>query len=114
MRFSLARGPPRGPSDVAMTSAATRSGSRWAHHRVPPSAAPPRSVAQTYAKRRCVRLVPLGQTAGQRILSAVVAALPAHIEHALGVSDDALGGFAPALALASAWHETQYTRLFRS
>jgi len=87
-----------------------------AHHAVPPSAALSAFLwAQTETQASAaVRLVPLGQTAGQRILSAVVAALPAHVEHALGVPDDALGGFAPALALASAWHETQYTRLFRS
>jgi urease accessory protein len=61
-----------------------------------------------------VRLVPLGQTAGQRILGRVIAALPATVERALALEDDALGAFAPALALGSALHETQYTRLFRS
>lgn len=67
--------------------------------------------AQTSA---AVRLVPLGQTAGQRILARIAAALPRHIERALAVPDDELGSFAPALALGSALHETQYSRLFRS
>lgn len=67
--------------------------------------------AQTSA---AVRLVPLGQTAGQRILAQLAAALPNHVERALSVLDDELGSFAPALALGSALHETQYSRLFRS
>jgi len=67
--------------------------------------------AQTSA---AVRLVPLGQTAGQRILSRLATALPSHVARALEVTDAELGGFAPALALGSALHETQYTRLFRS
>lgn len=61
-----------------------------------------------------LRLVPLGQTAGQRILRRVTSLLPELTERALAVSDDAIGAFAPALALGSALHETQYTRLFRS
>jgi urease accessory protein len=61
-----------------------------------------------------LRLVPLGQTSGQRILSRVSAVLPELTERALAVADDAIGAFAPALALGSALHETQYTRLFRS
>jgi urease accessory protein len=61
-----------------------------------------------------VRLVPLGQTAGQRIASRLAASLPRIASRALEVLDDDIGGFAPALALGSALHETQYTRLFRS
>ena len=61
-----------------------------------------------------LRLVPLGQTSGQRILSRATALLPELTERALAVPDDAIGAFAPALALGSALHETQYTRLFRS
>jgi len=61
-----------------------------------------------------VRLVPLGQTSGQRILSSALCAIPACVEHALGVADDDIGSLMPALALGSAWHETQYSRLFRS
>jgi urease accessory protein len=61
-----------------------------------------------------VRLIPLGQTSGQRILSSVLRAIPACVEHALEVLDDDIGNLAPALAMGSAWHETQYSRLFRS
>jgi urease accessory protein len=61
-----------------------------------------------------VRLVPLGQTAGQRMVSALSQALPALVDTALSLRDDELGAALPALAIASALHETQYTRLFRS
>jgi urease accessory protein len=61
-----------------------------------------------------LRLVPLGQSAGQRILAAAAAAIPAAVEAALAVADDDVGAAAPAHAIASACHETQYSRLFRS
>jgi urease accessory protein len=61
-----------------------------------------------------VRLVPLGQSAGQRILAAAAAAIPDVVARALELSDDDVGAAAPRLAAGSAWHETQYSRLFRS
>lgn len=61
-----------------------------------------------------VKAVPLGQNAGQRLLRAVVAALPAAAERALVTGDGARVAFAPMAALLSARHETQYSRLFRS
>lgn len=61
-----------------------------------------------------IKLVPLGQTAGQRILSRAVGAIPAVVERALTLSDDDIGCVAPAAAIGSALHETQYSRLFRS
>jgi len=61
-----------------------------------------------------VRLVPLGQSAGQRILSAAAATIPAAVTRALALPTDEIGASSPRLALASAWHETQYSRLFRS
>lgn len=61
-----------------------------------------------------VRLIPLGQTSGQRILSSVLREIPACVDHALSVLDDDVGNLAPALAMGSAWHEQQYSRLFRS
>jgi urease accessory protein len=61
-----------------------------------------------------VRLVPLGQTAGQRILSGALAVIPRCVERAVALGDDELGNLAPGHAIASALHETQYTRLFRS
>lgn len=61
-----------------------------------------------------VKLIPLGQMAGQRILRDLVPAVALAVERGLSVSDDNIGSSAPALAYASARHETQYTRLFRS
>ena len=61
-----------------------------------------------------VKLVPLGQVAGQRLLAALGAKIPAVVASAMNLADDDLSTFAPGLALASARHETQYTRLFRS
>lgn len=61
-----------------------------------------------------IRLVPLGHTSGQRILIAAVETIERASQHAASLSDDEIGNVAPALAMASAWHETQYSRLFRS
>jgi urease accessory protein len=61
-----------------------------------------------------LKAVPLGQLAGQRILQALVARMPALIEQALATGDDDIQSFAPMLGIASARHETQYSRLFRS
>ncbi|HEX9627280.1 MAG TPA: urease accessory protein UreF [Acidiferrobacterales bacterium] len=61
-----------------------------------------------------IKLVPLGQTAGQRILSRLVAAIPRAVAAGLALDDGEIGALAPRLAIASALHETQYTRLFRS
>jgi urease accessory protein len=59
-----------------------------------------------------IKAVPLGQTAGQRILARLAAEIPAAIDHALQVQEPQ--SFAPMLAILSARHETQYSRLFRS
>ncbi|HEY2899985.1 MAG TPA: urease accessory UreF family protein [Polyangia bacterium] len=61
-----------------------------------------------------VRLVPLGQSAGQRVLSALSATIPACVAFARAVADHDIGAAAPSHAIASAVHETQYSRLFRS
>ncbi|MBA3508367.1 MAG: urease accessory protein UreF [Betaproteobacteria bacterium] len=61
-----------------------------------------------------VKIVPLGQVAGQRMLLALGSGLAAAASHAKRIADDDMASFAPGLALASARHETQYTRLFRS
>ena len=61
-----------------------------------------------------MKLVPLGQVAGQRMLVALGAAIPGLVAIASTIPDDDIATFAPGLALASARHETQYTRLFRS
>jgi urease accessory protein len=61
-----------------------------------------------------IKSVPLGQSAGQRILSALTAAIPAAIDHALVLPEYARQAFSPMLAILSAQHEVQYSRLFRS
>jgi urease accessory protein len=61
-----------------------------------------------------VKAVPLGQVAGQRLQLALGARIPASVDRARSIADDEVASFAPGLALASARHETQYTRLFRS
>jgi urease accessory protein len=61
-----------------------------------------------------VRLIPLGQTDGQRVLAALEPVVAATAQRALGASLDDIGSAAFRADLASARHETQYTRLFRS
>lgn len=61
-----------------------------------------------------VKLVPLGQVAGQRLLIDLAERIPALVDQALKLEDDDIGGSAFGLALASSRHETQYSRLFRS
>lgn len=61
-----------------------------------------------------VKLVPLGQTDGQRLLGALADGFSAVAEVACGLDDDELGSSLPGVALASMLHETQYSRLFRS
>lgn len=61
-----------------------------------------------------VKHVPLGQAAGQRLLSQQAEHLPERVKTALDLSDDEIGGSAFGLALASSRHEVQYSRLFRS
>src|SRR5205823_1824606 len=57
-----------------------------------------------------VKLVPLGQVAGQRLLLDLACRIPAICEHALACSDQEIGGMLPIVALASSLHEIQYTR----
>jgi urease accessory protein len=60
------------------------------------------------------KLVPLGQTQGQNLLFELTEQVAQVIEQANQIDDDNIGASLPRLAMASAWHETQYTRLFRS
>ncbi len=61
-----------------------------------------------------VRLIPLGQTDGQRITSALLPTVSRVAETALGADPNDLGASAIAVDLCAMKHETQYTRLFRS
>jgi urease accessory protein len=61
-----------------------------------------------------VKVIPLGQTNGQRILLSLGDLLPSMVKNAMQMQDRDLGNFAPGLAQLSSRHETQYSRLFRS
>jgi urease accessory protein len=61
-----------------------------------------------------VRLIPLGQVAGQRLLFSLAGQIPEVLEIARDLPDDEIGSTLPNLAIASSLHETQYTRLYRS
>jgi urease accessory protein len=61
-----------------------------------------------------VRLIPLGQTDGQRLLAALEPVVAATAARALTTGLDDVGSAAFRADLASMYHETQYTRLFRS
>jgi urease accessory protein len=61
-----------------------------------------------------VRLIPIGQTDGQRVLAALEPVVAATAKRALATALDEVGGAAFRADLASMRHETQHTRLFRS
>ena len=61
-----------------------------------------------------VKAVPLGQQAGQRMLMALHPPLVQAVAVAAELPDEELGSAAVNFALASARHETQYSRLYRS
>lgn len=83
--------------------------------------APLAQCLQTYAfgwaenmVQAAIKSVPLGQNAGQRILAQLAQHITPAVSHALQVTDDTRQAFSPMLAILSAQHETQYSRLFRS
>lgn len=61
-----------------------------------------------------IRLVPLGQTSGQRILIEAVPVVERSAAMAAALPDSDVGNVCVAMAMGCAWHETQYSRLFRS
>jgi len=61
-----------------------------------------------------IKLVPLGQTAGQRLLHRLIESMPAIAAGAMVIPDDSIGVGAVLQPIGSALHETQYSRLFRS
>jgi len=61
-----------------------------------------------------IKLVPLGQVAGQQLLQTLAAEIPELADTALALDDAMIGGSTFGLALASSRHEVQYSRLFRS
>ena len=60
------------------------------------------------------KALPMGQLDAQRILQQMQPAIITACAHAQTVDDDDIGNSLYGLALASSWHETQYSRLFRS
>jgi urease accessory protein len=61
-----------------------------------------------------VKAVPLGQTAGQRMLLELGGHLPRLAQSAVSSPLEETHNYLPAFAIACSRHETQYTRLFRS
>jgi urease accessory protein len=61
-----------------------------------------------------VKIIPLGQTAGQQVLVRLYPAIEETVEEVLNLTDDDLSSCGWGLALASMEHEIQYSRLFRS
>jgi urease accessory protein len=80
-----------------------------------------RHIALAYAfawsenmMQAAIKSVPLGQSAGQRILGRLADEIPSAVDHALALGEAERQAFTPMLAILSAQHETQYSRLFRS
>jgi len=101
------------PPGVAHASAFAFACARW-------NIAPP-SCASTYAWAwaenqvlAAVKLVPLGQSAAQRMLHALCARIPLLVERAHKLTDSDIGISTALSAVASGRHETQYSRLFKS
>ncbi len=85
------------------------------------SQAAPRDVLLAFAfgwaeamMQAAIKTVPLGQSAGQRILARLSVAIPGVVEQALITGEDERQAFSPMLAILSSQHEVQYSRLFRS
>jgi urease accessory protein len=62
-----------------------------------------------------VKIIPLGQSSGQRILARLSPTIDTAVDAGLQIKDvEQMGSSLPALGVACSNHETQYTRLFRS
>ncbi|PVE08379.1 urease accessory protein UreF [Limnohabitans sp. Rim28] len=61
-----------------------------------------------------LKAVPLGQSAGQRMLARLAREIPLAVQTALHLNDEDRQAFSPMLAILSSRHETQYSRIFRS
>jgi len=86
-----------------------------------PAQQPPSQGLSAYAfawaenmVQAAIKAVPLGQSAGQRMLARLCADIPAVVARALRLGEDQWQAFSPMLAILSSRHESQYSRLFRS
>ena len=61
-----------------------------------------------------MRAMPLGQSAGQRLIAGLHLEIVGVVDAACAMPIDTLQAFTPMLAIVSSQHETQYSRLFRS
>lgn len=61
-----------------------------------------------------IKAIPLGQSAGQKLLTKLIPKCEAIVENALQLDEENWSNFSPMQAIASSKHETQYSRLFRS
>lgn len=83
--------------------------------------APVAQALQVYAfgwaenmTQAALKAVPLGQNSGQRMLATLAQHIPEAADIAMSCTEDSRQAFSPMLAILSARHETQYSRLFRS
>ena len=67
------------------------------------------NMAQT-----AMKTIPLGQLSGQRLLNALMLEIPEAVDFAIERTEKNRQVFTPRLAILSAQHEEQYSRLFRS
>ena len=114
--FMLAATPwgiPQAPDRIPYAAAV---GAVAAHHGIPEDETASAYLHAVTANliSAAVRLVPLGQTAGLRVLAALEAAVLRTAAETRSATLDDLGGCAFRSDLAAMRHETQYTRLFRS
>jgi len=90
--------PGASPDDATLREAMTSYTFGWAENMV----------------QAAIKAVPFGQSAGQRILQHLLDHIPTAIDAALTLPDSQRQAFTPMLAILSARHEHQYSRLFRS
>lgn len=62
----------------------------------------------------CVKSVPLGQVAGQRLLLSLSEPLEHAARMAMSIADEDMSNWSPGLSVLSMQHEVQYSRLYRS
>lgn len=60
------------------------------------------------------KTLPLGQTTAQAILSRLMLVIEKAVNSGLSLADEDMGQSLPGWVMACAYHETQYSRLFRS